>query len=216
MRRFFFGGASGDYIEQLPELARHCVGLKVYMDQTYGPLRVEGLEALLSIFQKWPEGKMIAFHAEKNSMAVGVALAAIFFRPVHFCHVSRKEEIELIAAAKNRGLPVTCEVTPHHLFLSEEDLPRLGPLGDMRPVLGRRQDVQALWQHINDTVDCIATDHAPHTLAEKMGKKSPPGIPGLETSLPLMLNYVQPDFSLKLVTKNILVQEKRRKLNECH
>ena len=186
----FFGGASTDFVDQLPELAGEAVGLKVYMDQTYGPLRVEGLGVLLSIFQKFPKGKMIAFHAEGNSVAVGIGLAAIFFRPVHFCHISRKDELELIAAAKAAGLPVTCEVTPHHLFLSQDDLPRLGALGDMRPLLAEPKDVAALWAHINTTIDCIATDHAPHTLQEKAGEKSPPGVPGLETSLPLMLTAV--------------------------
>jgi carbamoyl-phosphate synthase/aspartate carbamoyltransferase/dihydroorotase len=186
----FFGGASPDSIDRLPDLAQEAVGLKVYMDQTYGPLRIEGLEPLISIFKKWPQGRMISFHSESNSMAVGVALAAIFFRPVHICHVSRKAEIELIAEAKKRGLPVTCEVTPHHLFLSKDDLPRLGPLGDMRPTLADKTDVEALWEHIDTTIDCIATDHAPHTLAEKAGPKPPPGVPGLETALPLMLTAV--------------------------
>ena len=186
----FFGGASSEFIDQLPELAREAVGLKIYMDQTYGPLRVQGLGGLFSIFQKFPKGKMIAFHAEGNSVAVGIGLAAIFFRPVHFCHISRKDEIELIAAAKASGLPVTCEVTPHHLFLSQNDLPRLGALGDMRPLLADPGDVEALWAHIHTTIDCIATDHAPHTLQEKSGEKVPPGVPGLETSLPLMLTAV--------------------------
>ena len=186
----FFGGASTEFVDQLPELGLEAVGLKVYMDQTYGPLRVEGLEVLSSIFQKFPKGKMIAFHAEGNSVAVGIGLAAIFFRPVHFCHISRKDEIELIAAAKQRGLPVTCEVTPHHLFLSQSDLPRLGPLGDMRPTLADPRDVAALWSHINTTIDCIATDHAPHTLQEKSGEKPPPGVPGLETAFPLMFTAV--------------------------
>jgi dihydroorotase len=186
----FFGGASTEFVDLLPDLAQEAVGLKVYMDQTYGPLKVEGLGVLSSIFQKFPKGKMIAFHAEGNSVAVGIGLAAIFFRPVHFCHISRKDEIELIAAAKASGLPVTCEVTPHHLFLSQNDLPRLGTLGDVRPTLAEPKDVDALWAHINSTIDCIATDHAPHTLQEKAGEKSPPGVPGLETSLPLMLTAV--------------------------
>ncbi len=67
----------------------------------------------------------------------------------------------------------------------------LGPLGDMRPVLGSAGDVAALWAHLNDTIDCIATDHAPHTLEEKRSTNPPPGVPGLETSLPLMLAAVQ-------------------------
>ena len=206
----FFGGASTDFVDQLPELAQEAAGLKVYMDQTYGPLRVEGLGVLFSIFQKFPKGKMIAFHAEGNSVAVGIGLAAIFFRPVHFCHISRKDEIELIAAAKTSGLPVTCEVTPHHLFLSQNDLPRLGALGDMRPTLAAPQDVAALWAHINTTIDCIATDHAPHTLEEKAGEKPPPGVPGLETALPLMLTAVsEKRLSLERLVELMAVNPRR-------
>jgi len=60
----------------------------------------------------------------------------------------------------------------------------------MRPVLGTPDDVAALWEHLNDTVDCLATDHAPHTLAEKQSPTPPPGVSGLETSLVLMLTAV--------------------------
>jgi carbamoyl-phosphate synthase/aspartate carbamoyltransferase/dihydroorotase len=60
----------------------------------------------------------------------------------------------------------------------------------MRPLLGTKSDVAALWEHINDTIDCVATDHAPHTLAEKASAIAPPGVPGLETSLPLLLTAV--------------------------
>jgi carbamoyl-phosphate synthase/aspartate carbamoyltransferase/dihydroorotase len=84
-------------------------------------------------------------------------------------------------------------VTPHHLFFDEADAARLGPLGDMRPLLATPADVDALWGHIDSTIDCIATDHAPHTLDEKYGRSQsnpPPGVAGLETSLPLMLTAV--------------------------
>jgi dihydroorotase len=186
-----FAGASPELIEQLPSLSPYAIALKIYLNDTYGPLRVEDVPTLVACFQTWPHDKLIAMHAEKQSVAVGIGLAATFNRPVHFCHISRREEIELIRYAKEQGLPVTCEVTPHHLFLSEGDVTRLGPLGDMRPILGTADDVAALWEHINDTIDCIATDHAPHTLAEKCASAPPPGVPGLETSLPLMLTAVQ-------------------------
>jgi len=187
---YHFAAASADHTAALAALGREAVGLKIYMDQTYGPLRVEGLLTLMSCFRNWPAGKMIAVHAEGANIAVAIGLAAAFRRPVHICHVSRKAEIQLIAKAKAQGLPVTCEVTPHHLFLTEADAVRLGPLGDMRPRLGTQADVDALWAHLDSTVDCIATDHAPHTLAEKRSSTPPPGVPGLETALPLMLTAV--------------------------
>lgn len=185
-----FAGASPEHIEHLPALAPYAVALKIYLNDTFGSLRVEDVPTLMACFRTWPREKMIAMHAEKQSVAVGIGLATAFDRPVHFCHISRREEIELIATAKEHGLPITCEVTPHHLFLTQEDAARLGALGDMRPVLGTKSDVAALWEHINDTIDCVATDHAPHTLAEKASEKVPPGVPGLETSLALLLTAV--------------------------
>jgi carbamoyl-phosphate synthase/aspartate carbamoyltransferase/dihydroorotase len=186
-----FAGASPAEVEQLPRLAGRAAALKIYLNETFGPLRVEDLPTLLACFQLWPRSKVIAMHAEGPHVAVGIGLATAFQRHVHFCHISRQAEIELIAAAKQRGLPVTCEVTPHHLFLTQADAPRLGPLGDMRPHLAEQEDQEALWAHLDSTIDCIATDHAPHTLAEKAASPPPPGVPGLETSLPLLLNAVK-------------------------
>jgi dihydroorotase len=186
-----FAGASPEDVNHLPTLGEQTYALKIYLNDTFGKLRVEDLATLRACFQKWPRHKLIAMHAEKQSVAVGIGLAAAYGRSVHFCHISRRQEIELIADAKAAGLPVTCEVTPHHLFLDESDAARLGPLADMRPVLGTADDVAALWEHINDTIDCIATDHAPHTLDEKQSDNPPPGVAGLETSLALMLTGVE-------------------------
>ena len=185
-----YAGASPEDMGHLAALARQTVALKIYLNDTFGKLRVEDVPTLVACFRDWPRDKVIAFHAERQSVAVAIGLSAIYDRPIHIVHVSRREEIELIADAKGRGLKVTCEVAPHHLFLSEADLGRLGPLSDMRPVLGTTDDVAALWAHLNDTVDCIATDHAPHTIQEKRSATPPPGVPGLETSLPLMLAAV--------------------------
>jgi len=186
-----YAGASAEGLSDLKKMAPLSAALKIYLNDTFGLLRVDEVPTLVGAFREWPEEKIIAMHAEKQSVAVGIGLAATYNRRVHFCHISRREEIELIADAKARGLPVTCEVTPHHLFMSEEDARRLGPLGDMRPLLGTASDVAALWEHINTTVDCIATDHAPHTLEEKRSATPPPGVVGLETSLPLMLTAVE-------------------------
>ena len=188
---FLYAGASAEHLDQLPLLSARAPALKIYLDQTYGPLRVRGLNVLEGVMAGWNVDKPICLHAEEESVTVGIALAAVFGRHIHFCHVSRRSEIELIARAKERGLPVTCEVTPHHLFLNENDARRLGPYGDMRPALASSDDQAALWEHINSTVDCIASDHAPHTRAEKERPEgAPPGVPGLESTLPLMLTAV--------------------------
>ena len=184
-------GATAASVQNLPELGGQALALKVYLDPTYGNLKVEGVDELRKIALTWPREKVIAVHAEGESIRQALSLAEKLRRPFHFCHVSRKEEIEWVAAAKAQGLPVTCEVTPHHLFLTQADALRLGPLGDMRPRLAEQRDVDALWAHIDSTVDVIATDHAPHTLAEKADPLNPPpGVPGLESALPLMLTAV--------------------------
>ncbi|KAG8122929.1 hypothetical protein E2320_018351 [Naja naja] len=112
------------------------------------------------------------------------------FSDLKMDNVSLWMEILIIKAAKQKGIEVTCEVAPHHLFLCQEDLRRIGEgRGQVRPMLGTREDMEALWDNL-DTIDCFATDHAPHTLEEKLGKEPPPGFPGLETMLPLLLTAV--------------------------
>ena len=130
-------------------------------------------------------------------MAAAILMAQIYDRSVHIAHVSLREEILLIRAARQRGIKVTCEVTPHHLFLTKSAPLNSRDLGEgqgggrmeVRPRLASQADVDALWANI-DVIDCFATDHAPHTLAEKDGGNPPPGFPGLETALPLLLTAV--------------------------
>jgi dihydroorotase-like cyclic amidohydrolase len=182
----FVGGTDGN-AQEAARLASQAVGLKLYLNQSYGPLHLSDLPPLLAHMRGWPPGKPIAVHAEGATLAQAIALAWAFGQHLHCCHVSRRAEVELIAAAKRRGAPLTCEVTPHHLYLTQADVERLGPLGDMRPRLASADDRGALWKHLGTTVDCIASDHAPHTLDEKHGADPPPGVPGLETMLPLLL-----------------------------
>lgn len=184
-----FVGASAGNARAAAGLADRAVGLKIYLDATYGPLRVNDWASLLAHFRTWPRGRVIAVHAEELSVPVAVGLAWAYGQRLHLCHISRREELAYIHAAKSQGAPITCEVTPHHLFLDETDLPRLGTRGQMRPPLATPDDRAGLWEML-DVVDCIATDHAPHTLAEKGSDTPPPGIPGLETTLPLMLTAV--------------------------
>ena len=186
---FYVGATEGNAAEAAALAADGAVGLKIYLDQTYGPLRMRSLGALLAHFRTWPAGRPIAVHAEGLSTAVAIGLARVYGRRLHVCHVSRADEIALIRAAKESGAAVSCEVTPHHLFLSEADAQRLGPYGVMKPPLASEAHRAALWANL-DVVDCIATDHAPHTRAEKEGDSPPPGVPSLETLLPLLLTAV--------------------------
>ncbi|HCS39606.1 MAG TPA: hypothetical protein DIW44_08475 [Anaerolineaceae bacterium] len=188
-----FVGAGLENASLLPTMASRAAGLKMYLDQTYGPLRLMDQADWRKHFETWPIDKPLCLHAEGETLTAALKQAFEMKRPVHICHVSRKDEILLIRAAKERGAPVTCEVTPHHLFLTEADIPSIGSgRSEVRPRLASLADQQALWDNL-DAVDCFASDHAPHTLAEKDSAIPPPGFPGLETALPLYLTAVNQD-----------------------
>jgi len=163
----------------------------LYLDPTFGPLRLDELGTLMGHAEHWPPDVPLLCHAERRTVAAAILAANLFDRSVHICHVSRKDEIELIRKAKDKGLRVTAEVTPHHLFLTEADVARIGAgRGEVRPTLATAADRDALRANL-DVVDCFATDHAPHTLAEKDSANPPPGFPGLETALALYLALVR-------------------------
>ena len=186
-----FLGAGVDNAGKLGAIGERAAGLKMYLDQSYGPLRLDDLAAWMAHFETWPRHLPLAAHAEGSKLAAVILLAALYDRPVHLCHVSLRAEILLIRAAKEKGLKVTCEVTPHHLYLTQEDLPWLGSgRGEVRPRLATSADRDALWENLA-VIDCFATDHAPHTLKEKDGPSPPPGYPGLETALPLFLTAIR-------------------------
>ena len=185
-----FLGAGPENLESLNDLGIQTAGLKMYLDQTYGPLRLDDMAIWMEHFKRWPRRLPIVAHAEGRTMAAVILMAAIFDRSIHLAHVSLREEILLIRAAKEKGIKVTCEVTPHHLFLTTADVPAIGiGRSEVRPRLASSTDQGALWNNL-DVVDCFATDHAPHTLEEKDGINPPPGFPGLETALPLLLTAV--------------------------
>ena len=210
-------GANLTNAADLPSLAPEAAGLKFYLDATYGPLLMDDITAWMAHFEHWPRSFPIVAHAERQTPAALLFIAGLYKRPMHICHVARREEILLVKAAKEKGVPVTCEVAPHHLFLSQENIAPLTPnsysetsievglrqkshvaaerwlptcRAEVRPRLATPEDQQALWDNLN-IIDCFATDHAPHTLDEKDSPNPPPGFPGLETVLPLLLTAVE-------------------------
>jgi carbamoyl-phosphate synthase/aspartate carbamoyltransferase/dihydroorotase len=191
--QFLGAGAGNARWEATPDLPGRAAGLKMYLDSTFGELRLDAMSLWQEHFKTWQRDLPIVAHAESRSMAAVILMAAIHDRPVHIAHVSLKEEILLIRAAKESGIRVTCEVAPHHLFLTRDDIPAISQghpgRGEVRPRLAAREDVDALWDNL-EVIDCFASDHAPHTLAEKDGDDAPPGFPGVETLLPLLLTAV--------------------------
>lgn len=132
--------------------------------------------------------------AEAQAIRRIVQLAKKSGVQVHFCHVSSAIGLNAFLTAKKDGLPVTCEVTPHHLLLSLEHLKRYRTFALTNPPLRTRKDVIALWGALKQgLIDALASDHAPHTLEEKKVESiwdAKPGIAGLETTLPLLLTQV--------------------------
>ncbi len=187
----FHFGASGKSIQYFPDVLDKVFGLKVYMNPTTGDLLMEDTKILEAVFSAWPKEKPIMVHAEGSTLQKAVNLAKKFDRRLHVCHISLEKEVELIKKVKKDGLKISCEVTCHHLFLTDKDVEKLGPYGTMKPPLESLADQQSLWQGILEgTIDMIASDHAPHTKEEKQAEKTPTGVPGLETTLPLLLTAV--------------------------
>jgi dihydroorotase len=114
---------------------------------------------------------------------------------LHFCHVSTEEGLNEIREAKKSGRTVTCEVTPNHLMLTSEDLKRYGQMAIIAPPLRSKPHVDTLWKGIEDgSVDAVGSDHAPHGQREKSASNVwdvKVGVPGLETTLPLMLTQIK-------------------------
>jgi dihydroorotase len=207
--------------EETQHLKARCSGVKLYLDHSTGNQKIEE-SLLGDVFALAAKHHIpliahcedpatndaaaqsitrtdIAAHSlrrppesEAASIRKAINLAREYSAALHIAHLSTGDGIELVRKAKDENLRITCEVAPHHLFLSTADYAHLGTLGKMNPPLREIEHQRELWAGILDgTVDCIATDHAPHTLEEKQNPeplKAPSGVAGVETMLPLLLS----------------------------
>lgn len=209
--------------EELQRLRARCCGLKLYFDHSTGNQKAseEVIEEAFQLCAKYhfplvghcedaqmnsearkanSEDGDISLHSknrpaksEEKAIEHVIKLMEKYPAAFHIAHLSTKLGLELVRKAKRKNLPITCEVAPHHLFLTVDDYQSLGTLAKMNPPLRSHEDQEALWEGIADgTVDCISTDHAPHTLSEKTEThgsplEAPSGVPGVETMLPLLL-----------------------------
>ena len=214
----FFLGATGENASRLGALEYNegCAGVKVFMGSSTGSLLVWQDEVLEEVLANGR--RRVAVHCEdeqrlrdRKHLAVDhprnhpiwrdeqtallatqrlVRLARKTGRPVHVLHVTTAEEAEFLRHQKDVA---TMEVTPQHLTLTDEVYERLGTFGQMNPPIRAERHRAGLWRAVRDGVaDVIGSDHAPHTKEEK-GRpypKSPSGMPGVQTTLPLMLNHV--------------------------
>lgn len=183
----FHYGSLGDNLDTFAEASQHAVGLKLYLNPTTGNFLLDASH-LKEIYAAWPKEQVVLLHVEEDLIDVAIESMQNLDRPVHVCHMPSKFILEKIIAAKKQGLPITCGVCPHHLFLTNDDRERLGVYGDMKPSLKTREDQAYLWEHLDD-IDIFESDHAPHTRAEKQAGAH--GVPGLETTLPLLLTAMQ-------------------------
>ena len=214
--RFFFGVTNDVHLKELEELwtnmshaeiRSRCPGVKLYLDHSTGNQKVDGaivqdvfricagLNIPIVAHCEDPETNVCdprrPPESEERSIYNAVERAKMFGTHLHIAHLSTKQGLELIRQAKHDELSITCEAAPHHLFLSFEDEEKLGAFGKMNPPLRTLDHQEALWEGVLDrTIDCIATDHAPHTIDEKKSENPPKGVPGVETLLPLLLTVV--------------------------
>ena len=151
--------------------------------------------------------------AEDLHVGRDILLSEMTGTRIHIAHISTARSVDLVRQAKARGLAVTCEVTPHHFTLTDEDVYRSGYDTNfkMAPPLRTRADLEAILEGLRDsTIDAIATDHAPHHANEKMYEfdKAPNGILGLETAVSLTLD--------RLVNRGVISLERMVELLACN
>ncbi|MBD2482358.1 dihydroorotase [Planktothrix sp. FACHB-1365] len=211
----FFIGATAENLPDLLE-ANPTPGIKIFMGSMHGDLLVSQEEILDGIFAKGDRLIAVhaedqarinqrrqefagitdpAIHstiqdnlAALQATQLALKLSKKYQRRLHILHLSTGDEAELLRQDKPEW--VTAEVTPQHLLLNINAYDQIGTLAQMNPPLRSPQDNEILWQALLDgVIDFIATDHAPHTLEEKAKgyPNTPSGMPGVETSLPLML-----------------------------
>ena len=190
-----FGGSKNNNISEIREvLAKKEVNtVKIFMNVTTGEMLIEDDEILKGVFQN---SGLVLVHAEHEMIDKAIKLNQKYGKGLYVCHIPSEEELQKVIEAKkdsslnNEMHPVYAEVTPHHLFLNEEireSSERNKMLLRMKPELRKKSDNEFLWKAINEGfVDTIGTDHAPHLIDEKLEKVTF-GMPGVETSLALML-----------------------------
>ncbi len=227
---FHFGGSRNNNIDEIKKVleAKEANTVKIFMNVTTGEMLIEDEDILKNVFKN---SKLVLVHAENEMIDKAVEYNKNYGNGLYVCHIPSKEELKkVLEAKKNPELntekhPVYAEVTPHHLFLNEEireSTDRNKMLLRMKPELRTKKDNEFLWEALNNgEVDTIGTDHAPHLISEKL-EKITFGMPGVETSLALMLNaYNEGKVKLEMIQKlmaenpaKIMKISKRGKLEE--
>ena len=178
-------GTLGNNFDQFNRIYDKVIGLKVYLNVTTGGFIIDR-QKLETIYNAWQSDKPIFLHSEEDVSDLVSSVIRKYPKRTHICHISSEAELRFIMELKDQGYPITCGVTPHHLLLSDKDYENLGAIAYMKPLLKPKSDQDFLWKNF-DYIDVIESDHAPHTIEEKDSGDVPFGVPGLETTLPLIL-----------------------------
>ncbi len=176
---------------ELALLSRGVCGIKLYCGHTTGGLTITPSQMDHQV-ASWPGPGVLAAHAEGEMVGRFLASLARHGKRGHLCHIDTARAVSEVAEHKGRGTQITAGVCPHHLFFTDGDLSELGPKGVMKPPLGTPSDREALWEGIRQgVIDVVESDHAPHTWEEKLGDPTPFGVPGLETTIPVLFTAVR-------------------------
>ena len=205
-----FGGSKNNNIDEIRKVLekKEANTVKIFMNVTTGEMLIEDDEILKGIFEN---SELVLVHAENEMIDKAIDLNQKYGKGLYVCHIPSAEELKkVIEAKKNNKLnnekhPIFAEVTPHHLFLNEEireSNERNKMLLRMKPELRKKSDNEFLWKAINEGyIETIGTDHAPHLIEEKMEKVTF-GMPGVESSLALMLTaYNEGKIELSVIQK---------------
>jgi dihydroorotase-like cyclic amidohydrolase len=181
----FYFGSLGDNLDEFEKIKSYVIGLKVFLNKTTGNFTIDE-RVFEKICASWPKDLPILLHAEEDILDSIFYIGNKYQKRIHVCHVSSQKELQLVMDAKKNGQTVTCGVTPHHLFLTDKDAARLENFLQVKPSLKSKKDQNFLWKHFRD-IDIVESDHAPHLKKEKINSNPLFGMPGLETTLPLLL-----------------------------
>ncbi|MEK9176245.1 MAG: amidohydrolase family protein, partial [Patescibacteria group bacterium] len=135
----FHFGSLGDNLEEFAKVKKEVFGLKLFLNQTTGNFIIDK-KSLLKIYDAWSKSLPILVHAEEDVIDLVIKVCQQTKKKTHICHVSSKEELQKIIKAKKKGIKITCGLTPHHLFLTEEDVRKLKSYGMMKPTLKTKAD----------------------------------------------------------------------------
>lgn len=185
-----------DNLRYFGKMAPMAIFLKSYLGKTTGNVSEYEPSDFSEIWTTWhevaPDKPIFVHRGTADLQEIIARVAKELDHHLHICHVSNPEEVKIVKKAKVEGLPVSCEVCPHHLFMTSHDRITKGKFAEMMPPLADQVDAEELWHQLQvGDIDAVASDHAPHSKEAKMHAELTDGecygVPGGEFTIPLLL-----------------------------